>query len=374
MKGKKQNQSANTGTTSANLDHLTNMSQKRKVCHQKEEATFVFPHTLEETVRRVSSIIASEIRGGSWSMHGAMNDPDEDGSKSQNTSIIDDDTFENQSTDSSFDASNIHFIHQPLHDTLIKAARALEEFSVEMILPSLLSAGIMDNGEGPRRALIATLLSLREILMMNANAIFFLKPSSQSNSLNEEKALSAHLLATGVIYASIEKIMKIDNENGDKLLFQDVQRAIDDYDSSCYGYKANHHSELHNSKSVNFSSCLPKLDGTVHGIMPSGKKMEKQEEIAWKVSFNRAREKHPLICGGKGAYRATIPKPTACALYMVQKNCDENDDQSFLGIKDLQRKAYQEWKRRETEMEIQLKKECGVQNDFILCKEKQRMS
>ena len=289
--------------------------------------SLVFPTGIEETVSKAASLVAAEIKSGCWVRRWA------DG-----LSIVD--------TADHVDMDRV----EKLRDVALHtAAAALEQFAMQMILPSFISAGVKEgpgggtdsdsSSGGSHRTLSGTFLALREILILNADSYFFhvglsdkdrpdTSPENDHNSVHgvEEKVLRSRLLATGVLFASVNRL----DEERERVL-ADLVSAIGEYDAA----------------EDSFALYLERADGRSLGVLPNGHALGAEENIAWGVSFNAAREKHPLITTKKrrdlarrlASYSSSIsdehktklansvlndtmhtldmPKPNACALYFV---------------------------------------------------------
>ena len=290
--------------------------------------SLVVPTGVEETVSKAASLVAAEIKSGCWVRRWA-----------DSLSIVD--------TTDHIDITRI----EKLRDVALHtAAAALEQFAMEMILPSFISAGVKEgpgggtdsdsSSGGSHRTLSGTFLALREILMMNADAYFFhvgrsdkdrpdppLESPGNSTSYDaEEKVLRSRLIATGVLFASVNRLDE-EREN----VLADLVAAIGEYDAA----------------EDTFVLCLERADGRSLGVLPNGHALGQEENIAWGVSFNAAREKHPLITTKKRRdlarrlasysssvsdehktklahsilndtmHRLGMPKPNACAFYFV---------------------------------------------------------
>ena len=260
---------------------------------------------------------------------------------------------------------------------LHSVATAIERFATEIILPSLQSAGVGEdvgekdekchkNRKAPyHRAFIATLLALREILTINADAIFFdSRWTRRKNVLgssdgdcgmaddlprkrrherieSEEAGFRSRLLATAVILSAIDRLDSVSYST----ISSEFIQAVEKYDEA----------------DEEFSFCLERADGRSRCVTPGGRVLGREEAVAWRVSFNEARERHPLIqvqkrrdaisrfafreavwSGNQNGLtsripkRITIPSPNACSVYILERlpssvvsPCDiENDRKS----------------------------------------------
>jgi len=256
---------------------------------RKEKIGLVISSALEETVQRATGLVTSEIIAGTWS-HISQYFPslEKDPNEHEITKIID-------------------------RKDLITFACVVEEFAKEMILPSFMVAGVNECKESLDRIFIGTLIALREVLMLNSDSIFFISRSESSNSTqrakNQRKKFQSYVLATGLVAAAIGRL-----DNDADAMIESFKKAIEEYDRS------------HES----FSKHLHKLDSRTAGIRPDGKYLSKEENTAWRIAYNNAREDHPLVKYGNlnenhsfltsPRPRLSIPKPTACSVFMVQQN------------------------------------------------------
>ena len=299
----------------------------RQLQPKSVSTSLIFPTGLEETISKAASLVAAEIRSGGWVRRWA------DG-----LTIVD-------------TADNVEMarVEKLRENALHTAAAALERFAMEMVLPSFISAGVKEgpgsdstldsSSEGSHRTIAGTFLALREILIVNADSYFFrvgcsdrdrsdLTSGYTHNSTHEaeERVLRARLLATGVLFASINRL----DEERESVL-ANLTTAIGDYDAA----------------EDTFALCLERADGRSLGILPNGKTLSQEENIAWGVSFNCTREKHPLITTknrrdlarrlasfsrstsdvqnaklaasvlNDTTHRLDVPKTNACAIYFV---------------------------------------------------------
>jgi hypothetical protein len=206
-----------------------------------------------------------------------------------------------------------------------KAAAAIEEFAKTVFLPNLLHGGQHhDNTEASNeRVFLATMLALREVLTQNAYRIFQMedmsrdeeqladdaKPGSKRQKTldyREERQYMAQLFGTGVIIASLQSLPESES------LTSSFSAMMDSYDIC----------------NAEFASRMNRLDGRHQGVMLNGKKLKKEENVAWKVSYNRARELHPVVCRNNRRIEqrsdmthhiVQIPKPNALFVSMVEE-------------------------------------------------------
>lgn len=251
-----------------------------------KEIENVFPVTIEESVMRASSVVAAEIREGSWTNKREESEDEKDGS------------------------CYPHMV-----------AASIEQFAMEMILPCLLASGVPDDDEGPYRVFLATLLALRETIFLNYESVFNLGFSSKSISNLEKK--SYNILATGLIVSALRRFQYniYDEEKKDlNMLTENFLELVASYDSG----------------SEEFASYLKKpLNESTIGITPGGQILEMEENKAWIESFNCCRENHPLLqkqginnFSKLTSYARTVT-PNACSMFLVEKTPIQQINQEF---------------------------------------------
>jgi hypothetical protein len=165
----------------------------------------------------------------------------------------------------------------------------------------------------------STLLALREVMTQNAERIFG-KPSfeglhdkkkklekSRKRKIHQlqDQQYCAKLLATGVVLAAMEQYNPNDAAIADRFL--EVCRKYDEGDEE-------------------FTSCLVAEQNSC-GVLPNGRRVDPEESIAMHVSFEQARESHPLtLCQKRRDMNVTprvqdllqVPEPNVCNISMVQ--------------------------------------------------------
>lgn len=174
-----------------------------------------------------------------------------------------------------------------------------------------------------QRVFVATLLVLREVLAINADSIFFIgdeysnddKDDNHSIDHNvidddhddstklkkrkvrrrkknypyhfyrhneEQEAFKVQLLTTGLMLSAIGKLGHYSQQQqSSEVIMNQFQQAVSKYDTA----------------DEEFTSCLERADGRSMNILPNGKILGHEENIAWKVGFNYGRDRHPLIVG-----------------------------------------------------------------------------
>ena len=55
--------------------------------------------------------------------------------------------------------------------------------------------------------------------------------------------------------------------------------------------------KLYDTAHDEFASCLERADGRCNVVLPNGAALGREENVVWRVSFNQARDSHPLIRG-----------------------------------------------------------------------------
>jgi hypothetical protein len=171
---------------------------------------------------------------------------------------------------------------------------------------------------------LAALLALREVIVQNAEKIFGKESFSElavdeeakrgnqdrahPNRLDQEedRLYCASILATGVILSAVERLIP----NQAQEIIGDFLEVIQQYEN---GDEA-------------FASCLEPDNGRSRGILPNGRRLHREENIALNVSYNRARVNHPLIRMCKEREMKLrrrelidVPRPNACHIAMFEK-------------------------------------------------------
>lgn len=168
----------------------------------------------------------------------------------------------------------------------------LEQFIREIFLPHLQGRDAVED-----RVYVATMLAIREVLTQNSKELFVLDFESTTK---EEVDFGARVLATGIILAANERLMKVTN--------LDLVRLVNMYDDGA----------------PEFKDALTRMGGKEQPIAPNGKPLDRQEAVIWKAAFNMAREKHPLMGKDKKEIKQgelnliQLAEPTACYVAMVE--------------------------------------------------------
>lgn len=256
--------------------------------------TFTVPNDIAEIVSLASSLVAEEIR----SCHYCYN-----GSKMSNSRS-------NSQSKAKMRAQS--------------ASAAIEKFANEIVLQNILAAHaesleVGDNSdpidekheavdgessstnhshnskEGDHRIFIATLMSLREVMSMNAQEIFGFSVGEDEST--EGMAIKVQSLSTALVLNAISRLDSSDNlEITEKFL-----TAISQYDEG----------------DEEFSSCLQRLNIRAIGVTPNSKLMKKHETLAYRVSYNTSRLEHPLI--RKRTFSVETPPSNAAFVCVVEQ-------------------------------------------------------
>lgn len=155
--------------------------------------------------------------------------------------------------------------------------------------------------ERDHRIFIATLMSLREIMAMNAQEIFGF--TDEEDGYAEGLAIKVTSLATALVLNAISRLDHDSLQITEKFL-----TAISEYDD---GDEA-------------FASCLKRLDVRAIAITPNGKPMKKQESLAYRASYNVSRLEHPLI--RKQIFSVEPPPSNAAFVSIVEQIHSNTDD------------------------------------------------
>ena len=205
-----------------------------------------------------------------------------------------------------------------------QAAVALEEFARIMFLPNLLQGANNSAAPSNERVFLATMLALREVLTQNAERIFVIQdvPRQGEEERNndagpgnkrrkrhrdiEERQYMAQLYATGVIFAAIQSMPEAKSYLSK---FTQIMDSYDTGDDDCASY-------------------MERVDGRHQGVLPNGKQLKNEENVAWRVSYNRVRDLHPVIRHNRQRVeqqldpsdsRIDVPPPNAVLVSMVEK-------------------------------------------------------
>lgn len=170
------------------------------------------------------------------------------------------------------------------------------------------------------RVFFSTLLALREVMTQNNERIFgksaFEGIHDKKKKLEKSRKRRLHqlqdeqycakLLATGVVLAAMEKHNFNDAAIADRFL--EVCRKYDEGDEE-------------------FTSCLV-AEHSSRGVLPNGRQLNPEESIAMHVSFEQARESHPLTLHQiqrdmnvtpRVQDLVQVPEPNVCIISMVER-------------------------------------------------------
>jgi len=253
--------------------------------------TFTVPNDIAEIVSLASSLVAEEIR----SCHYCYNT----------------NSRSNPQTEAKMRAQS--------------SSAAIEKFANDIVLQNILAAHAESlevgktadpidskheaaDGESPsadhshiskecdHRIFIATLMSLREVIAMNAQEIFGV--SVEEDEFAEGTAIKVQSLSTALVLNAISRL-----ENSDNLeITEKFLTAISQYDDG----------------DEEFSSCLQRLDIRAIGVTPNGKPMKKHETLAYRVSYNTSRLEHPLISARRSVETPASNAAFVCVVEQIQ--------------------------------------------------------
>ena len=166
----------------------------------------------------------------------------------------------------------------------------LEQFIREIFLPYLQGKEAVED-----RPYVATMLALREVMTQNGKELFRMDLDDPSNM---EEDYCAQLLATSIILAANGRQTE---ENQDLLAF------VEAYDGGAPEFK---------------DALTPMAASIAAG--GGGTQLSRDEALVWKVAYNMARDKHPLmrvkgVTKGRNKTTPSLPKPTACFVAMVEE-------------------------------------------------------
>ena len=173
---------------------------------------------------------------------------------------------------------------------------AVRRFALEAYSPFLASAK-QCSGKGspnPHRIQISTLLAIREMLIMNADKLFTFPALKHAPAKARERKYLSHVLANAIVRNSARRM-----HHPDSPFFGRFMQAYKSYDTC----------------SEEFQFSLSQADVRSNYFHPDGKRVGQEESVLAKVSFNYAREMHPLLSKNNNSLKC--PAPTACAKFMV---------------------------------------------------------
>jgi len=301
-----------------------------------EEVTHtIIPTAIEEAVSRAVSIISSEILKGIW--WSPRNLSDLDGNIGVYGSHI----------------GSLEAAIEPPITHLIRFTQALETFSKHVIGPTLIAHHVQDN-QG-RRAFLATCMMLREVLITNAEGVFYpvavdfasIHPDNK-RAAYEEQTFSNSIVVTAMIFSALKKLddalhasntgrgssedaspsqLKINpslmcTSGSTSSLCEDFSTLLSDFHTMSHSFDPKNISSLDASDSIAHSldaqkaplqnslgddnshltlprkrvrsGCLPRYDFRHVGMLPRGQLLPEYENLIWRVSCNIARERHFL--------------------------------------------------------------------------------
>jgi hypothetical protein len=228
-------------------------------------------------------------------------------------------------------------------------AATLNDFARRVLLPTLQQPGVDQeepislqhlrrptSGKPPPRTLpqafFATLLALREVMTQNAERIFgkdCLEDAEDDGDASsshrkrrrgvmnqEERMYLARTLATGVSIAAIERCLPA---HADRMV-ENFLEMVSAYDNGDDDFTVPTRTNLDNN--------------VVQCVLPNGKRLQPEEQVAQSVSFDQARKQHPLTQQqlertwnnnyhkSKKQLMIRVPNVTACHISMVEMISD----------------------------------------------------
>ena len=216
-------------------------------------------------------------------------------------------------------------------------AASLKQFSNDIILPTLQQQQQQQQSSPPSsifssttesqpilpKCMIAVLLCLREVMTQNAEQIFGpLLPLDMTTTttsadndddekllLKEEISLSAQLLATSVIISAIERFVMMIYDD-DKVaaavdMFLQVTEMYDGGDAEFFSFFESDESissvaaAVGTTTTTNTGNLTPTTSTTTtiykSILLPNGRPLKKEEEVARNVSWEQAKQIHPVV-------------------------------------------------------------------------------
>ena len=219
---------------------------------------------------------------------------------------------------------------------LIMAAASIRKFAHDIVAPALIASRKsetcstkLDKSSPGHRMFVATLLALRELMIMNANKLFTgsheTKEDEKKDSIGakqgeEERVFRLRLLCTTLICKSIV----MNDVHVAKEIIKSFRSALRSYDGA----------------EEEFSSCLTPAENLSSSLL-NGHELKKMEELSWRTSYNCARSNHPLVqlrkdrdilkaCKDRAPQVTSLnqirdPSPNMCFIPMIEKVQFESD-------------------------------------------------
>jgi len=355
----------------SNINEFEKGTKKRKLSHCSIPKSFFIISDVHQIVMFATHLLVTEIQSGKWSYHGKFpyfGEYDKDVYSSErylNGVSLYQKVACDKDENSLQKCNQIAWSSCNTMQSCHIAAEAIEKFATDIIVPSFESAGVgkvaMSNTSKlwDHRVFVATMLSLRELLTVNAEKIFFgnckfsllhsdknhlqLDPGEKKRQLNlykEERALCSIIVSSAVIISTCKRA-----RNTYDTILEEVLDAMARYD-------ANHE---------DFISCLKKADGCTLGVNPNGNVLGKEENIAYRVSFNTCFAEHPLNLAHQRQHALSkiskvpkigndnlqnqiiVPLPNACHLSVIDMNSFATlDEQNYKSRNDEREKVQNE--------------------------------
>jgi len=305
---------------------------------------FVIPTNIEEAVSLAISVISNQIQQGTWWSQFHPNDSLENETNAKKNLPV---------------------------DYLNAFVQVLRHFGLDVIIPYMVSQGAYVG----RRVLLASCMMLREVLIVNAEGVFYPKALNNLNGISEDERLfQDSIVVTALILSALQQLDDAEksslgkshisssgrnempqdsrncNDRSPKIpsLCEDFCSLLSDYHnrsglfstsedsyatSDGLGTASSFDSNASGRKIVKDTSCdlLPRLDCRYQGVLPNGQVMSPVECKAWRVSFNICRQQHFLTMQKKTPNTARNraeqhirqmipPEPNVVSMYVVEKD------------------------------------------------------
>jgi hypothetical protein len=183
----------------------------------EDDGAAVIPNTLKAAVELAVSVITTQLRSGIWWSEQHPDDLMLAVSEENNDEATDNNSVRNNNTRS----SPILFPRE----RVATFSEALRHFESDVIVPSLRAQGVDANTQG-RRAFLATCIMLREVLIVNAEGLFYPKipssssnhPSSSSNENSsssvsrEERMFQDSIVVTALVLTALQPLSESESE------------------------------------------------------------------------------------------------------------------------------------------------------------------
>ena len=275
-----------------------NYSWKQPIS-KHEKYSFAVAFDIEEIVSRAVSLLIAELKSGIYRHQDSHGDDSDNGSNENGSNV---DKHKNDRNIANGEMNKLNAI-----------SVVLEQFAMEMIVPSIIASGVSEvkcistdpaqvmkfRKQRHDRVFVSVLLNLREVMILNAEKFFSIK-NNIMDDCNDDDIFRAYLCANTLILSAMQRL---EPESVRESLLCQFEDAAQKYDTA--------HGD--------FASCLQRADACSLGVTPTGRELPREENIAWRISHNFTRNSHPLIQKQQLIDGFKPPSPNACYVSVVEK-------------------------------------------------------